>query len=71
MTARITHRPRNLFARGEGNHRAKLTTAKVRFARECARLRRETPTTAQLARQWGISYENLARAVGGVTWKHV
>jgi hypothetical protein len=49
----------------------KLTDDQVRYIRDCARIRKETPTQAQLARRFRVRPSAIAHAALGQTHKAV
>jgi hypothetical protein len=53
---------------GHRNHKAKLSEAIVL---DCRRRHRRGATTADLAREHGVTYTAMYWALVGVTWTHV
>lgn len=49
----------------------KLTDEQVRYIRECARIRKETPSGRQLARALRVRFRVIADIARGYTYKDV
>ena len=58
-------RGRLVVRRGEQNHLSKLTSEAVRAIRE------SSETTAYLARQYGVTWQNIDYVRRGITWAHI
>jgi hypothetical protein len=48
-----------------------LTPEQVRYIRECARIRKETPSGRQLARQFKVRSRVVADVARGITYKEI